>query len=110
MANNTTAAPNTTALLSAATTVAAGSAVPSVAATKTYVAKGATSSGTGASTIQVRGSIDGSVWAVIGTIALTLGTTAAAEGFTSDDRYPYVQGNVTAISGTGASVDLVMAH
>lgn len=94
-----------------ATTVAAGSAVNGVSCTKTYQATGRTTSGAGAATIQVQGSNDeGNTWDTIGTITLTLATTAASDGFSSDDRYQRIRGNVTAISGTGASVNLRMGY
>lgn len=97
-------------ILSDATTVAAGSGVPSVRAAKTYQGTGTTTAGAGAATIQVQGSNDGVVWDAtpISTITLTLGTTATGDGFTSIDGYAFVRGNVTAISGTGAAVSLIM--
>jgi hypothetical protein len=49
-------------------------------------------------------------WDTIGTISLTLGTTAASDSFTSDDRYQYLRGNVTALTGTGATVNLFMGY
>lgn len=95
-----------------ATTVAAGSAVNGVSSTKTYQATGRTTSGAGAATIQVQGSNDeGNTWDTIGTITLTLTNTAlVSDGFSSDDRYQRIRGNVTAISGTGASVNLRMGY
>lgn len=110
MANQNTAFLDTTALLSAAITVAAGTAKGGVASRKTYQANGTTTNGAGAATIQVQGSNDGTSWDTIGTISLTLSTTNASDSFSSDDRYAVVRGNVTAISGTGASVNLTMGH
>ncbi len=98
----------TTIILLNATTQAAGEAVAGAAKTKTYQAWGKTSSGAGAATIQVQGSNDeGNTWDTIGTITLTLTNTAnVSDGFTSMDRYHKLRGNVTAISGTGAAVNL----
>ncbi|MGH6625152.1 MAG: hypothetical protein ACRECD_01170 [Burkholderiaceae bacterium] len=97
-------------LLTAATTVAAGSRVAGVSGQKTFQASGSTSSGTGAATILVQGSHDGTNWDTIGTISLTLATTTSSDSFASNDRYAYVRGNVTAISGTGAAVSLTAGY
>lgn len=103
---------NTDALLEGATTAAAGSAKPGRTGAKTFQAWGTTSSGTGSATIAVQGSNDQgqAVWDTIGTITLTLGTAATSDSFSSDDRYAVLRGNVTAISGTGASVSLTMGY
>lgn len=101
----------TTALLSGATATGAGAGKSGVAAVKTYQATGAVSSGTGSATVAVQGTNNGGVtYDQIGTITLTLGTASTSESFTSDDRYQQVRGNVTAISGTGASVSLTMGY
>lgn len=112
MANQHTAFLYTTTLLRAATAtgVPAGTTPIGVAARKTYQATGTTTAGAGAATILVQGSNDGTNWDTIGTISLTLATTTSSDGFSSDDRYAFVRGNVSAISGTGASVNLTMGH
>lgn len=92
------------ALLNAATATGAGNAIGGVNGAKTYQAYGATSSGSGSATIVVQGSNNGANWDTIGTITLTLTTTTASDSFASEDRYGQVRMNVTAISGTGASV------
>jgi hypothetical protein len=99
-----------TPILSGATATVAGSAVSGVKRTKTYQANGATTSGTGSSSINVEGSLNGTNWDVIGTITLTLGTASTSDSFTSTDAFDFVRGNVTAISGTGASVNLSMGY
>jgi hypothetical protein len=104
------AKPDFAPLLTAATSVAAGSACNGRNARKSYQASGTTTSGTGSASINVEGSLDGSNWDVIGTITLTLGTSSTSDSFASDDRYTLVRGNVTAISGTGASVNLSMGY
>ena len=97
-------------LLTAATTAAPGTSVSGISAAKTYHASGTTSSGTGAATVLVQGSHNGAAWDTIGTITLTLGTVAMGDGFSSNDRYGLLRGNVTAISGTGAAVSLTVGY
>jgi hypothetical protein len=99
-----------TPILSGATATGAGASVSGVKRTKTYQANGATTSGTGAASINVEGSLNGVNWDVIGTIPLTLGTSSTSDSFTSADAYDLIRGNVTAISGTGASVNLAMGY
>ncbi len=72
----------------------------------------ATVTGTGAvtATVDIEVSNDGTNWAdtAAGTITLS-GTTTHSDGFTTTNApWKYVRANVTAISGTGASVDVVM--
>lgn len=110
MANSNSAIVETSAILTAATTVAAGGAVPGVGRSKTFQANGTTTAGAGAATIQVQGSNNKTNWDTLGTISLTLSTTSSSDSFNSLDRYLWLRGNVTAISGTGASVNLVAAH
>jgi hypothetical protein len=93
-------------LLSDVAVTGAGTASASVSGTKTYCASGLTTAGAGSATVLVQGSNDQDAWVTIGTITLTLGTTATADGFTSEDRFAFVRGNVSAISGTGAGVSL----
>jgi hypothetical protein len=97
-------------LLREKTTTGAGTTENGISKTKTYQANGTTSSGAGSATITVQGSNDeGNTWDTIGTITLTLATTSSSDSFTSEDRYQKVRGNVTAISGTGAKVNLIVA-
>jgi hypothetical protein len=107
--NSNSAIVEATALLTAATATGAGSGIPGIAATKTYQAHGTTTAGAGAATILVQGSNDGTNWNTIGTISLTLATTTSSDSFNSEDRYRHLRGNVSAISGTGASVSLTVA-
>lgn len=76
----------------------------------TYQATGLTSAGAGASAILVQVSDDNSNWITLGTITLTLGTSATTDGFSSIASWKYVRGNVSSISGTGATVYLWMGH
>lgn len=93
-------------LLTSATATGAGTANQLNKNSKTFQASGATASGAGSATIAIEGSNDGSSWDVIGTIVLTLATTSSSNSFTSHDRYNRHRANVTAISGTGASVSV----
>jgi hypothetical protein len=68
-------------------------------------------SGTGAvtATINIEYSNDGinACSTVAGTISLS-GTTVSSDGFTSEAPWKFVRANVTAISGTGATVQVYM--
>lgn len=107
MANNNGNVETVT-LLSAKTGTGTGDSTTGRAGSKTYHASGTTSAGSGAATVKVEGSMNGTSWDLIGTIGLTLGTTATSDGFSSNDRYAVVRGNLSAISGTNAVVTLVM--
>lgn len=95
----------------AADIIATGAAtkVDSIPGPKTYGANGATSASTGAATILIEGSFDGATWSTIATLSLTLGTTATATHANSPDAFPMVRANITAITGTGAKVQVQMA-
>lgn len=95
-------------LLNAATVVAAGSSYLKPATKCTFQAAGTTTAGAGSATIKVQVSNNDSDWLDLGTITLTLSTTSSSDGFTAEAPWKYVRGNVTAISGTGASVTLYM--
>lgn len=73
---------------------------------RAFQAVGTTSSGAGATTVLVQGSLDDTNWITLGTISLTLSTTASTDGFTTDAPWLYIRGNCASISGTGASVTL----
>jgi hypothetical protein len=71
-----------------------------------FYAEGDTSAGAGAATIVVEAKPEGgSVWVLLGTISLTLGTTKTADGFAIDAPWGEVRMRVSAISGTDATVD-----
>lgn len=71
------------------------------------MARGQTTAGSGAATINIEVSNDGVNWLVAFTISLTLGTATTADGQGLVYRWEWVRANVTAISGTGASVDVI---
>lgn len=70
-------------------------------------ANGTTTSGVGAATINIEVSNDNVNWLVAFTITLTLGTTATNDGQALIARWEWVRANVTALSGTGASVNVI---
>lgn len=67
----------------------------------------ATVTGTGAvsATVLLEASNDGVNFLTLATLSLS-GTTAATDGFSMEAPWQYVRTNVTAISGTGAVVDV----
>lgn len=71
----------------------------------------ATVTGTGAvtATVVIEVSLDGTNWCSTpaGTITLS-GTTTSSDGFTTASSWKYVRANITAISGTGATVVVLM--
>lgn len=94
--------------------IGTGSGVSTRAATikRTFQAYGATSAGAGSATIvievsnvQAPGVND---WITAGTIVLTLSTTRTSDGFTSDAPWTWVRARVSAISGTDATVNVLM--
>jgi hypothetical protein len=98
-------------LQSGATATAAGTAVtPCGSPYKTFQAAGTTTAGAGAATIKIQVSNDNSNWLDLGTISLTLSTTSSSDGFQAVGQWRYVRSNVTAISGTGASVSAWMGE
>jgi len=86
---------------------------PKGATNRTFQATGTTSAGAGAATIKVQVSnvetptVDGD-WIDLATLSLTLGVTQTTSGTNSDQAWRHVRGNVTAISGTDATVTLWM--
>lgn len=75
-----------------------------------FHANGSTSAGAGTAEIEIRGGVTAAnVTTVLGTISLTLSTSATAAagngGFVSHANWPFVCANVNSISGTDASVN-----
>lgn len=101
-------ASKSTTLLNAVTATGAGTSVLKTSTKSTFQGLGTTSSGTGSATIKVQVSNNDTDWIDLGTITLSLTTTSSSDGFTSEAPWRHVRGNVTAISGTGASVTLLM--
>jgi hypothetical protein len=102
-------------LLNAASTTGAGEAWhprdTSAVATYTqhsFQAVGLTTASTGAATVLIQVSNDGVNFITLGTITLTLGTSATSDGFAAANTWEYYRANVSAISGTGALVTVYM--
>lgn len=86
-------------LLNATSSVAAGTAVQSTATRKTFQAKLNGASAVSA-TVLAEGSLDGSSFVTLCTLSLTASVKSVA--CAQDNVYPYIRGNLTAISGVGA--------
>jgi hypothetical protein len=103
------------ALLSAATATGAGRAVNMHQAKLSFQAVGRTTSGAGTATVSIEVSdvptpTQDSHWMQAMEIELTLTNTAdVSDGQQIDAKWKWVRANVTAISGTNASVDVYMA-
>ncbi len=65
-----------------------------------------TGSGAVSATVEVEVSNNGIHFLSLGTIEMT-GTDAATDGFAADAPWLFLRARVTAISGTGASVDVI---
>jgi hypothetical protein len=102
-------------MCSAVTTTGACTAVQGnqggrVPPSKTYQAVCRTTNSTGSAVVAVEGSNDGTNFDSIGTITLSLTTSASSGSFTSQDRYIQNRGNVTTLTGTGANCTLTMGY
>jgi len=97
---------STVSLLTAATTTETGDSHNFWGSHYTFHATGTTSSGAGAATILIEVSNDNSNFITLITIVLTLATSVSGDGCASMAPWRYHRARVTAISGTGASVDV----
>lgn len=99
-----------TALLTAVTSVSTGTPQNIGGVSKAIRGK-VTGTGQVTATIDVYGSDENSTVAgvLLGTIALN-GNDVVADGFVVNGPWIYMWGDLTEISGTGASVDLGVAH
>lgn len=95
-------------LLSSVIVTGAGSSFKKYYSKCTFQATGAVSASTGTATVVVEVSNDNINWETLSTITLTLGTTETSDGDYSDAPWKYVRGNVTALTGTDATVYLYM--
>lgn len=100
---------NVTTIMNAVTSTGAGSAFQPWTVLKTFQIHGLTSSGTGASVIDIEGSNDDSEYVVLATANLVLSTTRVNESFVSEGPWRYIRANIISISGTGAAVTVNMA-
>lgn len=99
-------------LLTDATATGAGEKHSPRCVNRTFQAMGTTSSGSGSATIIIEASDKATPvetsnvdWTTLGTITLTLGTTQTNDGFVSDASWRWIRARVSAISGTGATVN-----
>jgi hypothetical protein len=98
------------ALVSAATATGAVAAkVPDHAGLKSFHAVLTGGGGTLTCTVKVEASNDGTNWVALGTITLS-GTTGVNDAFSSETPWIYYRGNVTAITGTSASLTLTVGE
>lgn len=84
-------------------TTTAGVAVEPILPQRCIHAK-VTGTGAVSATVIVEVSLDNSTWITAGTITLS-GTTSAADGFVMDAPWRYMRARISAISGTGATVN-----
>lgn len=75
----------------------------------TFQAAGTVSTSTGAAIVKIQVSNDGSNWIDLGTITLTLGTSATSDGIASYAAWAYVRANVSTLTGTNATVTVTCA-
>lgn len=95
-----------------ATATGAGEKFSPRCVNRTFQAMGATSAATGSASIIIEASDKATPvettnvdWTTLGTITLTLGTTQTNDGFVSSASWRWIRARVSAISGTGATVD-----
>lgn len=97
-------------ILNSATATGAGASFKMVGDGRcTVEANGKTTASTGAANVGIEVSNNNLTWQTAGTIGLTLGTTQTSDGFAIDAPWSYVRANVISISGTGASVTVIVA-
>lgn len=75
-----------------------------------FQAFGTVSASTGAATVKYQCSLDNVNWIDIGTVTLTLGTASTTGALVSTANYLWCRGNVTAISGTNATVTALVNY
>ncbi len=107
----------TTTLLADTTTTVSSAAFRPLTKDRTFHVYGATSSGAGSVTVVIEvTNINSAVtstnvdWITMGTVTLALTTTRASDGFVAQSAWTYVRARVTAISGTGAAVTVLMGN
>lgn len=105
----------TQAILTAATATGSGAAFQPWNSETTFHCYGTTSAGTGAATIKIEvsniavPSVDGH-WIEMASCALVLGTTVTSCGTSKIVPWKHLRARVSAISGTGASVNVIMGN
>lgn len=100
--------PKTRYLQQAVTSPATGSAIPGTRERKTVRAK-VTGTGAVSATVNIYGSTENAASA--GVLLATLspsGTTTGVDGVAFDAPWPYMYSDTTAVSGTGATVEVTL--
>lgn len=77
---------------------------------RTWQISGVTGSGTGAATVLIECSLDGSNWDTLSTITLTLSATSSSGSFSDQSVCRYYAMNVTALSGIGATITTTVGY
>jgi hypothetical protein len=95
-------------LLAAATSTGAGAGTPLVQGGRQTFQAILTGTGAVSATVLIEVSDNGSNWITQATISLS-GTGSDTGGYAEDAAWIYYRANVTAISGTGASLDVIVA-
>jgi len=95
-------------ILKNVTSTGAGSAFPLWGSKHSFQMFGTTSAGVGSAVVNVEVSNNASNWEVAGTITLTLGTSSTSDGFAKNAAWRWARGNVTTLSGTGATISLIV--
>jgi hypothetical protein len=75
-------------------------------ANKTFQVVASTASGTGTATVTVQGSNDALYWDNIATLTVTSSVPGASTSTTTTDRYLWLRGNVTTLSGSTPTLSL----
>lgn len=96
-------------MLDGVSAIVAGEAFTFESEKKTFQVIGETSSGSGSATIDLEVSnvpspISDEDWVLLKRFSLTLGTTQTGDSCVSDTPWRHTRANLTAISGTGATV------
>lgn len=77
---------------------------------RSWQAVGRTGSGSGAATIIIEGSNDDTNYLELGEIVLALTTSDSSDAIVTCSAWRFARMRITAISGTGATVDFYIAH
>lgn len=75
-----------------------------------FQASGTVSVSTGTATVKLQGSNDGTNWVDVGSVTLTLGTVATSDKVVSVQNWLFVRGNVTALTGTNATINATLNY
>ncbi len=97
-------------LLSAVAATGAGSIAAPPYGRKTLQVVGRTTNSTGSATVTLEVSNDKVNWITAASVVVALSTAEATGGVAMDASWKYVRPNVTALSGTGATVDAYLGH